>query len=320
MISRQGYDTIRIAGLLCMLLILASCSPGSGSDRDIEDVDIHTGSDGLEVTFADDSPPDMVLEGEEFPVAFLFHNKGAYNITNGYMNIITESDYVSVQEIEGISPITTTRGTFSLGGKTRGYEEGEKKMVQVDLLAQGLSKMEETHTIVISNNVCYRYHTTFGEPICLDPDTNDLSGKEKSCEMSSLSSSGQGAPVAVTTVKPDFRGTQGERTPIFTVTIENLGQGQVINASKAKEACSSSTIRNDDFNVVTIEKAFLSDEPLTCKPRVLTLQDGSATTRCVMDRALEGGRDAFTTILRLELDYGYTLSVSDTLEIRRYAD
>ena len=67
---------------LVSLFVIAGCGSfgGSGRDRPITDVDIRIGTDGLELEFLSNAPPENVFEESPFPIAVELRNKGACHI------------------------------------------------------------------------------------------------------------------------------------------------------------------------------------------------------------------------------------------------
>ena len=57
--------------------------------------DIYTGSEGLELEFFKGIPPGEVYENGFLQFAIKLHNKGAYNITDGYLALGIENEYLS---------------------------------------------------------------------------------------------------------------------------------------------------------------------------------------------------------------------------------
>lgn len=300
--------------MIMVPVILIGCN---GSDPEVVvETDVYTGTDGLVLEFMKDSPPPEVVEEQDFPIAFQISNEGAYDITDGFISIIKEDSYIDVIDWEGIDPMTENSATFELIGRSKLNQKGDSRPVVVKAKAKVLEQQTETHTVFTSVNACYRYQSFFGKSVCIDTDMFETRNLDKTCTVTDISDSGQGAPVAVTLVEPTMYSGEGEGVqPRFKVTITNVGNGEVINPDKVEEACTSASVSKDDFNLVLIS-ANLPEDSITCEPNPVTLKDGQGMTMCTVDETLDQ-RGTYQTILQITLDYGYTTSISGTTEIRR---
>lgn len=223
-------------GLVLLLLFIAGC----GGSSTVYVPEVYEGQDGIVIEFVD-SPPETVLEKQEFPLNLEVHNKGAHDITNGIISLIVEDDYVDILGWDGIISTTTKMSSFSLEGRSSYNIEGDKLFGTIMFQAKTLEEMTETHTVFLGVNVCYDYKTYFSDEVCIDADIYNTKNFEKTCEAKDLSSGGgQGAPVGVTHVETIMYTKSGNLQPRFKVTITNLGDGEAYVSGKTAAACSSS--------------------------------------------------------------------------------
>jgi len=72
------------------VLILAGC--GSSDNRPLTDINIFTGTKGLEMEFMKNAPPPTAFEDGVFEVGVFLNNKGIYHIENGVVVLTLEED------------------------------------------------------------------------------------------------------------------------------------------------------------------------------------------------------------------------------------
>ena len=161
--------------------------------------------------------------------------------------------------------------------------------------------------------------------MCIDTDIiGEVRGK-KVCDIKDLTfSEGQGAPVAVTKIEtrmlPDV--DVNKVKPHFIIFIENKGNGEVVNSKKLGAACSSSGLEYTDFNTLTIS-ASLPQGDLKCSenvdpgPAAVRLREKEDMVRCTLEDGIDIGRDAYTAPLKIELNYGYTFTISKDIIIEK---
>lgn len=304
--------------LIALLVLVLGCQ--QGEDR-IYERDIYKGSEGVTMEFARDSPPDQVLQKQKFPVGFIIENKGASDVNESYISLIVEDEFIDVLEWNDINTQTTKFGTVSLRGKDQANPEGEKKIAAIQMKSKELKDMVETQTSIISINLCYKYNTFFSESTCIDSNIFDDTDRMKSCEIETMTSSGTGAPVAITEVKPQMLTHDSSTiTPEYKITIENVADGQVINSGKTERACTSESFSHKDFNDVEISVAQLSGYDMECEPNPVKLRDGKATSFCRLPGGVSVDAGNYKTTINFQLRYGYTTNIADSFEIRKFIE
>jgi len=153
-----------------------------------------------------------------------------------------------------------------------------------------------------------------------------LRNEQKACKIKELKfDKGQGAPVAVTKIDTRMLPYVDENVvkPHFFIFIENLGNGEVVSLSKVEKACTNEPLEFTDFNSIQI-KVELSGELLDCSvddegPGVTTirLRNKEDLVRCTLEEGIDISRDAYTAPLRIELEYGYTFTISKNIIIEK---
>jgi hypothetical protein len=215
---------------------------------------------------------------------------------------------------------------IEIKGKSIYSPVGDEEFITLTAETKRISAQSETHPSTIFATACYPYNTILGTSVCIDTDIiGEVRGK-KVCDIKDLTfSEGQGAPVAVTKIEtrmlPDV--DVNKVKPHFIIFIENKGNGEVVNSSKLGEACSSSGLNYTDFNTLTIS-ASLPQGDLKCSEKTdeavsteVRLREKEAMVRCTLEDGIDIGRDAYTAPLKIELNYGYTFTISKDIIIEK---
>ncbi|MAG08718.1 hypothetical protein CMO89_04540 [Candidatus Woesearchaeota archaeon] len=296
--------------------------------------DVHKGTDGLVMKFLPNAPPEEVYSKGIFVAAVELDNKGAFNIVGGHLALVIEEDYMEIPDSawDGAS-LTGGTGeskTFSLEGKSTLNPKGRKDTITAKIKAKEIDTQSESHTSTVMISACYKYKTDLSTEVCVDTDPYSLTQKTKACEIGEERFSGQGAPVAITKVEtkmlPHEEAGINKVRPAFMVYIENKGNGEVVKNNKVGEACSSVKLEHEAFNTIYV-RAFLSGKELNCSPKerlegggvspegYVRLKGKEDFVRCSLEEGIGKEMGTYTAPLTVELDYGYTFSISKDVEI-----
>lgn len=294
--------------------------------------EIYKGTDGLVMSFWKDTPPKEVYastdtERAQFDIAIELQNKGAYNIEQGWLTLVLENDYMLIDEWkqgEHISYSGDSRATFDLEGKSLLNPIGGKDLTTIRINANKFPEtLSETHTSSILLAACYKYQTSVYENVCVDTDVYNLRNLDKPCNVKDMSLTSQGAPIAITKVEVQMmpHENQDRIKPIFTIYVENKGNGEVIKSGVAIEnACSSGSLRikENDINVVDI-KAYLSgrEYQLDCNPGYVKLKEKQGVIRCSLKDGKEKQYGTYEAPLIIDLDYGYMQTIAKEVTIKK---
>lgn len=299
------------------LIVLSGCK-GTSSGKSITDEDVRKGFDGLSMAFTKNAPPDKVFEQSIFPIGVELKNRGASDIAKGFLVMGFEKEYADAVK-EG-------KETFDIKGKSIFNINGDGEFITLNVQAKKVGSQSETHPSTILATACYPYKTILGTSVCVDTDIFGKQLRKKACQAKDLEfSSGQGAPIAITKVEarmlPDADNDPGKVIPHFIIYIENKGNGEVVTEDKIEDVCSKNPLGFKDFNRVTI-KASLSDKELNCnsgetEKAEARLREKKAIARCTLKEGIPSNRDAFTSPLKIELDYGYTLTIPKDITIEK---
>ncbi len=345
--TKINKNLILIIGIL-ILLVLVGCNMNGGGDRPITDVDVRKGTEGLVMGFTKNAPPERVFERSKdessgiFPVGVELKNKGASDIENGILVFGFEKDYVDVadasgqledsgcKELNGES-INYEKCGFDIKGKSIFNLEGDEEFIRINAQTKKIGAQSETQPSTILATACYQYNTSFGSSVCVDTDVYGIRKGKKACNIVDLQfSEGQGAPVTITKVETRMLPSEEDKIkPHFLIHVENKGNGEVINPEKDKEdpniyiyekACTSKPLKYTDFNTLKVN-AWLSGVKLECNADddLVRLKDKEDIIRCTLEEqgGIPSNRDAYTAPLKVELEYGYTFTISKDIIIEK---
>ena len=305
---RKKFSYGIVLGLV-LVLFLQSCT-GGGQTNFVSDDDFRKGTSSVSVNFVKDLPPQELLEDSVFQVGVEVQNNGAYNITNGFLNINYDQAYVDL--------FTTPNKNLDLDGRNRFLKEGETDSFFFEGKTRVLETESTRRTVPLIATMCYQYQTILDEVLCLDSDfiSNRDTGVEV-CKAENKKYGGQGAPVVIREVNYNVIPTEtNQAKTTFDILIQHKSASQslVIDSDNYRSACSSN-IGDSNLNVVKFQVS-LSDQVLDCGDNFVTLRNDEARIRCESQPIPEIFLP-FEAPLYIELDYGYMASVSTSFDILR---
>ncbi len=338
---------IPIAILMIMFLV-SGCGEGGSPYKDIN---YYQGSDGITMEFLDNSPPEKVISGYSFPVGVNVHNKGVFNLNESYFSQFTLSyDTLYLKEEDlSLTNFGPARKRFSINGSTRNWPGGQNVLLtlaMLDPLSLAPRKGVDT-TLMVS--LCYPYKTLLTTPVCIDADPYKLDTREQICYADDLDFTDQGAPVAITKIEyeslPVGSGTvntygstpmkdengsfvgiadepsaevQSYVRPVFRITIENVGDGQVVWGRDFGEQklCQQEKDNSRYDSGTVVVRGILGSKEMNCIPKAPRFIDGEAEVTCMVkpeDVILV--KTNYQDILRVELAYVYRTRKNVDIEI-----
>ena len=300
--KRGNQESSKASLYLVLILILSSLVflSGCASYSTPYLFNPYVGTKALQVSFLNNAPPPEVYSGSDYVVGFELDNSGAEDVRHAYMVLGTD-------DFNGAS-INQTFLSFDLNGKktTHGFW-GERKFKIIRAKAPKLETKKESTTI-ITYMVCYPYLTKAQVPVCVD--TNPLSPTSKGCNPTPVSLNSQGAPIAVTYVEPSTIPIDNTHVQLrFRIKIENKGQGLAVDRAKYNALCLNKPIDGKDLNSVAVT-AQLAGYELDCTPgevKLVSSETGNTGQFICVSRPMPV-KDAYKTLLTVNLYYGYVLS------------
>lgn len=304
--------------ILIILLLLTACQYFPAQKKLPQAPIIFTGTQAVEIGWTQGTTTSTYIKQQAFFVVEL-KNKGAYDVKNGRYSFIYQDQYV--EPVQGMQDA----GLFSLNGKSQYNPQGDSTRITFRAVAKDLPPQTETYQTPVIFQACYPYKTFASAPICIDPDLANTNPR-KVCKPAQVAlGGGQGAPVTVTKivpimvpeVTPEMEEFQAVR-PAFEIYLKNSGTGLVMSKDDIAGACglSAKAFAQEGFNKATIT-AVLQETPLDC-PKEVVLEPGQETMiLCDSKKPFDMTTGTFTTLLSVNIEYGYLKRISMPLTITR---
>lgn len=293
--------------LVISLLFVVGCSGIIGTKKPKDqgpEGTFRTGMQGLVLKLVPGSPPPEVYEGDRMDVSVEYVNKGAFDITGGYL-------YIGGYDKNYLRFDKNMYSGVNAKGKDEFNPEGNiVNTVTYSIGAVNLPDNADIFPQTIKATACYKYRTYAIGKTCIDPDPYGIGYGEKVCTVSAPQvGSSQGAPVAVSSVE-----AQTSRNRVqFKVNIANVGGGAVIDNAAPISDCD---IKLDRTQIDKVDiRAKFSTTDMRCEPSTVRLTNNNGFAICHWEGDI--GTEAYETSLDIQLDYGYRSSISADVRIHR---
>jgi len=297
--------------IFIILLLLAGCAAFEPDRRMPELPEIYVGTTGLQVSINPASTKE-VLMCKDVNVFIDVFNLGAFPDENGKLN----GKYAFIVEEQWLKPLNDKTGTIEVKGRSQYNPRGELQKIRFQLTneGRGLPPQLETYDSPVIFQVCYPYQTLASVPICIDPDIQNLNPR-KVCRSQPLQlQGGQGAPVEVTRVETRMVPEGDEVKPYVALYIRNAGRGKVIKPEAATAACGP---RAGDLSAEVSVNVQLQGVQLDCQQIVRLEKNEEAKIICTGTQSFGIGAGTFSSVLSIQLDYGYIDTVVLPVTITR---
>ncbi len=323
--------------LLVLTLLLASCTsfgPAFRRNSGFTSVDYFTGTQGLEISFLEQAPPESVYEGSPLDVQVLVKNKGAFDIVDNY----TATFYVTFDSLEMLKQTgnfqTSEEPEFAqleIHGKSPAYPQGETRYLfsednplykpsssrpSLSFNAKPIVANFEKNSATFYVTACYPYKTFFSDEVCIDTDPQHIDPRKKVCRAEDKKyPRGQGAPVAITAVETNMVPKGTYVLPQFVIHIAQEGDGIVSDFTVMNRQCGPLT--KDTVNTLHIESR-LGNDRLSCYPKIIHLKEGKAEAVCKLEtNSISLSSSNYPASLHVDLSYQYTQTISKDIIVKR---
>jgi len=331
-----GKYTIYCISLAFLIILLSSCA-GSNKDVVITEESLRTGTDALVMSFYPNNPPNETYESDSnvdtegvFQVALTLLNKGAADITNGKVIVSYDDTYLKMLSSPWVKynqPLSDVGNSFrmSLLGKSVNNPEGDSFVYSKKFKTKNLSGESQSHDASFIATACYDYETKKGVPICIDP--KQFEKTQKACQMKPITMSSQGAPLVVTKVEPKIFQQGNSYEFEVSISLQNKGKGQIYKKGFTDIVCGGDfpeySARDKILNVIEekdVDLRLSTDETVgqfKCSPfPIMLYTDQESSLRCVYTKPITNP-EAFSTLLFVDIGYGYTHSIAAKTKIMR---
>jgi hypothetical protein len=267
-----------------------------------------TGTEGLNLKFVPDQPPQKVYT--QGPLTFLVEvrNKGTYTVPSARFYLTGFDPKLLV----GLTQAKNLQG--SLEGKSQFNPDGGYTTLDFTTNTVTLPKSMPNYQPTFLLTACYPYQTIATPLICVDPNPLDTTS-DKACRVQKVYATGsQGAPVSVQSIESEARPTG----MFFRIHVANIAGGTeqssgIVFKQSMMQACPAG-LQYSDLNVLKFQ-ADIAGTALQCEPRTgeLRLVNNKGTIFCKFLNM--PNIPAYQTPLNVRLTYGYKNSISKIVEI-----
>ncbi|MHA2023137.1 MAG: hypothetical protein ACTSWQ_05700 [Candidatus Thorarchaeota archaeon] len=307
--------TANVVFLLSVIFLLAGCGGESGDPLTQARENICTDNGALKISFMDNMPPAQIFEHESFFIGVLLQNEGCFPIERGYVTLGGyEEDMTLIQSSYRQEILRDLDGKtiFSpAGGRAEMIFEAQNKQIRFDT-----KEASET----LSVNACYTYHTIASAEVCINPNRADtLELRNDVCNAGKIVlDSKQGAPVIVDSVKSSTVRV-GDRVIVsFDITVKNIGNGHVRDfADGTCHGNATVTLSDVTFSDRSTENDKDSLGYINCTPSQIVLKKDTTKNLFRCKAEFFDTFSAYTSILVMRLDYGYTITTDKSMLIKR---
>lgn len=331
------------------ILFILGCAESATKQKEIN---VFVGTEGLAAEFAKNAPPPRVFEESSFPILLRIRNNGAYSISKekpsgesseALVSIGREKDYVPSLSLEENSKVsagsTDNEALFNVDGKTEINPKGDEVVAAFSAKTGRLDPQSETRLSTITATLCYPYQTVLATTICIDPDVTGTAAGKKVCNVKELVfNNGQGAPIAITKIEPRMILEGDIVKPQFLIFIENKGRGNPANIFNFKDVCRNTELSQQEtkyiWNVAFLRAYSSANEQLICCPNIdgkcdeketnpdkitgfIRFRDKKDFVRCSFKSGMQKNSAAYTSPLKIQIDYGYTQTISANFYIQK---
>lgn len=301
------------------IMVLAGCSVTNrnrSNTVNAGDENFRTGTKGLDLNFAQYSPPDKIFDDEQLRVRVEIYNKGAEDVKGSNNRL-----YLSGFDTSIVTGIPSNGIAIpDLEGKKFYNPDGDYNTVDFVAFIRNLkSRNIDVYNPILMVTACYKYRTIADPKVCVDPDPFSTTVQNKVCDFRSQPSVGsQGAPVAIDSVEVEAMSSKTR----FKIQVHNVGSGNALkDGADILDRCNPydpTGLDYNDIDYVHVDEVILGDVSIvgTCKPldngylRLKT--SGAGFMICEVD-GLVG--PAYTTPLRIQVSYNYRTTISQTVKI-----
>ena len=272
--------------------------------------------DSVKVEFNPGLPPDEVYEGNLFDISLKFQNEGSTAIAGGdiksyLLGVSPTAVGKTGTEFNWIFP---TAETLTKAMQIEGQNiPGAQTTWELSSINYSTA-ISSDQTLTFLAKTCFKYGSDVTSEACFSK--NPWSGDSDICVVNGPKDvRNEIGPVKVTGVSQYYAGTASDlQHYTFTVSIENIGPGQLFDNEKFDNDCTQFT--QQDFNKVEITTfdigglSYLSN----CTSKTAYLNNGRGEWICKAQVPQIASQ--YTEMVKIGLTYGYLLENSKQVVIK----
>ncbi len=291
--------------------------PKKGVEREGKSLGVFAGgSEGLDISFVEDEPPDFVLDNNQDPflITIKLTNKGEYTIPKD--KIIATLSGISADAF-GMGSLNT-KLSYELEGKLKTDTEVLGGLTERLSFEQSKYKydLDVDFPTSIYVDVCYQYQTKGFCRLCLKQIASER-GTDDLCDINNqnVAIDNSGAPIQIKNVKQMASGSN-EIKVIFS--IENKGDGEVYPPDQFSKICKRDLGNKGKLKV---EVSTESGVPVSCGrlshgDRGLVKLSGKETTLVCNINTASVQTTAFEEPFNIKLTYFYKEGIGKKITVK----
>lgn len=299
--------------IICIFII--SCS------NQQQNLDYDSGTTGIVANF-EDKLDHTIYEGQDLSLVVNLQNKGSYDEAYGrvilsgfdrhimpFRELVAYDNYAVhyLPELESRSP-------YNIDG---GFDTVSFEIPKNSIYLSDFEKYEPNLML----SLCYYYETKATPNVCISLDP--FNSKSKICDpFKPIVMQNQGAPVAVTKVEQEVMAD----FTTFIVTVENVGEGNVITPTQESADACPLNLKHDDLNEFEFEMKLSNTQNPECTPNGRArLVNGKAVIFCkfqlrpefTKNHNEEIGAEMYTKQLEINIKYFYNTNTYKKLKLAK---
>ncbi len=308
--KKRGIFVLLSIIIIILSLFSISCTKKGIMPGEEEEIDVYRGTQGLEMEFVRNLPRSKIYDTDTLDIVVELKNKGTSDLKGNKCYLtLSGFDRNILPELYGLYSTPMQCGDLekkSIYNPEGGFDTKEYIATAI-YLPEGVDSLPQN----IILHACYEYQTKASPIICINPRLYDLRAAEEACVVQDVSlAGGQGAPVAVTRVDVDMM----KNKALFKIYITNIGKGTVLSSTTSFRTECPFFIDYNNMNIIDNFQVSLSGAGyVDCKPDKIRLINNRGTITCTAP--LYQIESAYTTPLRITLNYRYLDSISKQIEI-----
>ena len=303
--SKNKHGIVLLVLVLAFFLSGCSFSPPSllGSDEPPKNA-AREGNKGLVMSFFEGAPPENAFSGEDIKIALLLENRGYYPVVSseGAKISVFSGGIIDIGQVNCNNINLEERTSISPGGRSNCEASATITGVKADTDA------------LIFAVACYDYETRLSETVCIDVSDYTTAQNRKACEVSDITLTDQGAPIAITRIEQSKSVSDGKTLPRFKIFLKNVGGGILTPRESAEKFCGEADSGNEEVYINA--EGNVADKSLNCDPKSgLSGDPDRDFIECRVDDGFDKGGLNFITTLDIALTYGYQSTISKRVMI-----
>lgn len=292
----KSGDSMKYAIFFSILFLITACTQAG----QYKNVDIYTGTQGLDIDYELNAPSNEIYENETFNIDLEGFNRATFNINNLQIYIYGLHD----EYFKQIEPLTL-KSNSPIKAKDQYNLNGDYVFISGKYKNLGIPPNYKEYIQPLVIETCYEGKTTAPLPICINP-FKDSENRliEDPCKIQPEQSfSGQGAPVAVSNLKQTLLSNPKQMK--FEIQIKNVDHGKISDCKSSKKWVKLSKVSFGNYKY---------PQDIKCEPTELELPSQDKFI-CYANIKKSDLNNIYPTQLLVDFTYNYKHTYEKELKV-----